>query len=164
MHKPILAASLAVAFSLLTAGCSQTRLPSPADLPIVYKIDVQQGNVVTQDMLAQLQPGMDKAKVRYVMGTPLIVDVFHQDRWDYVFTEQKRGGQRHERRISLYFKSDKLDHVEGDIKAAAGQIPVVGRRDSTLEVPAAEKGLVGKLKDKLEGDKTASSAKAKGLW
>ena len=161
MHKPILAASLAVVFSFLTAGCSQTRLPSPADLPIVYKIDVQQGNVVTQDMLAQLQPGMDKAKIRYVMGTPLIVDVFHQDRWDYVFTEQKRGGQRHERRISLYFKNDKLDHVEGDVKAAAGQIPVVGRRDSTLEVPAAEKDLVGKLKDKLGGEKTASSVKAK---
>lgn len=155
MHKPIPALFLAIACSALIAGCSRYHIPSPADLPIVYKIDVQQGNVVTQDMLAQLEPGMDKAKVRYVMGTPLIVDVFHQDRWDYVYTEQKRGGERSERHISLYFKNNKLDHIEGNVTAAAGQIPVVGRRDTTLAVPAAEKSLVGKLKDKIEGDKTS---------
>ena len=157
MHKLILPGSLAVAIAVVTGGCSRYHIPSPADLPIVYKIDVQQGNVVTQDMLAQLQPGMDKAKVKYVMGTPLVVDVFHQDRWDYIFTDQKRGGERHERHISLYFKNNKLDHIEGDVKAATGQIPVVGRRDSTLNVPAAEKSLVGRLKDKFEGDKTAST-------
>ena len=69
-----------ISISLAVAGCSRTHIPSPADLPIVYKIDVQQGNIVTQDMLAQLKPGMDRSKVKFIMGTPLIADTFHNDR------------------------------------------------------------------------------------
>lgn len=146
------------------AACSNSHIPSPADLPIVYKIDVQQGNVVTQEMLAQLQPGMDKAKVKYIMGTPLVVDVFHQSRWDYLFTMQKRGGEREQRRVSLYFTDDKLDHIEGDVTPAAGEIAVSDpRRDTTVEVPGQEaKTLVGRIKQTFSDEEEAAAKAEEG--
>lgn len=140
----------AVIVVLALGGCGRS-IPSPADLPIVYKIDVQQGNVVTQEMLSQLQPGMEKAKVRYIMGTPLIVDVFHQDRWDYVYTMQERGGKRSQRTVSLFFKDDRLDHVEGDVKPGNGALATTGRQATTVEVPEEKKGFVSRLTDRVTG-------------
>lgn len=143
----------AVATALLASGCSHTKIPSPADLPIVYKIDVQQGNEVTQDMLAQLKPGMERAKVKFIMGTPLVVDTFHNDRWDYVYTMQKRGGERVQRRVSLYFRDDKLERVAGDVRPAAGAIAQsTDRASTTVEVPPAEKGLFTRVSEKVGGD------------
>ncbi|MGH8542545.1 MAG: outer membrane protein assembly factor BamE, partial [Gammaproteobacteria bacterium] len=84
-------------------------------MPLVYRVDVQQGNVVTQEMLAQLEAGMDKNKVRYIMGTPLLADVFHQDRWDYVYTQQNGGDTPVERRVSLVFENDRLARIGGDV-------------------------------------------------
>lgn len=145
----------------LTAACSRTGIPSPADLPIVYKIDVQQGNLVTQDMLAQLEPGMDKAKVKYVMGTPLVTDTFHADRWDYIYTMQERGGRRSQRRVSLFFTDGKLARVEGNVRPAAGSIaPSTEAQATTVEVPEAEKSLVEKMKGTVSGDKPESTGKA----
>jgi len=142
-------------------GCFGSRIPSPADLPIVYKIDVQQGNVVTQDMLAQLEPGMDRARVRYIMGTPLVVDVFHQDRWDYVYTEQKRGGDRLQRRVSLYFENDRLKRVAGDVKPARGDLAETAATNvnTTVEVPGAEEGLLARLKDRGGAEKEGPGAR-----
>jgi outer membrane protein assembly factor BamE len=110
-------------------------MPDPDDIPLVYKIDVQQGNVVTQDMLAQLTPGMEKNKVRIIMGTPLIVDVFHQDRWDYVYTTQEGGGIRGQRHVAIFFRNDRLVRVEGDVKTAHGKIMREPRKDVTVDVP-----------------------------
>lgn len=81
----------------------------------IYKIDVQQGNVVTQEMLDQLAVGMSMSKVRFIMGTPIIVDVFHQQRWDYVYNFQAGGGEREQRRISLFFNKGNLARIDGDI-------------------------------------------------
>lgn len=81
----------------------------------VYKIDVQQGNVVTQEMLNQLQYNMPARKVRFIMGTPLVVDVFHQNRWDYLYSFQPGGDERVQRVISLFFEDDKLVRVSGDV-------------------------------------------------
>jgi len=64
---------------LALAGCS---------FPGVYKIDIQQGNVVTQDMIDQLRPGMTRRQVRFIMGNPLLTDTFHADRWDYLYSIQ----------------------------------------------------------------------------
>jgi len=94
---------------LAATGCSY--LPS---LPSVYKIDIQQGNVVTQDMIDQLRPGLTKRQVQYVMGTPLIEDTFNQSRWDYVYSLQPGGETRQQESISLFFKDDLLTHFEGD--------------------------------------------------
>jgi outer membrane protein assembly factor BamE len=99
-------------FALLPAGCGYVPLLTP------YKIDVQQGNVITKEMLARLQPGMTKSQVRFTLGTPLVVDPFRADRWDYVFLYTKQGAVTEHRRIVVVFKDDKLLHVEGDVVAA----------------------------------------------
>ncbi len=125
------------------AGCGPT-----TRIPLVYKIDVQQGNIITQEMLAMLEPGIDKAKVRFIMGTPLLMDAFHQDRWDYVYSLQKRGGDRVQRRVALFFADDRLQRVEGDVKPAPGTIAVEPRRDVSISVPGEERpGLMTRLKN-----------------
>jgi len=169
------ARSTATALVLLTllamilSGCSTPRLPSLpsiADLPLVYKIDIQQGNVIEQEMLAQLQPGMNKAKVRFIMGSPLIVDTFHKNRWDYLYSYKKGRGGRSQRRITLFFEDEKLAHLEGDIKPALGRLSVPPRRDEIVDVPEREAlTIVGRIRDKvgLSKDKieTAQDVEAK---
>ena len=120
--------------ALLLASCSSGIL-EPLRMPLVYRVDVQQGNVVTQEMLAQLEAGMDRNKVRYIMGTPLLADVFHQDRWDYVYTQQSGGDTPAERRVSLYFESDRLARIDGDVKAARAPLIYTPRQEVTIQVP-----------------------------
>lgn len=99
----------------LLAGCSG--VPTiPNVTP--YKIDIQQGNYVTQDMVAKLKPGMSRAQVRFVLGTPLVADVFHADRWDYVYLYQKAGQVTEHRRMTVIFRDDKLVRLEGDVVPA----------------------------------------------
>lgn len=79
-----------------------------------YKIDIQQGNVVTDEELARLETGMTKREVRFVMGTPLIEDPFHQDRWDYYYSfKPGRSKEREQHAITLVFDNDRLDRIEG---------------------------------------------------
>lgn len=80
----------------------------------VYKADIQQGNVVTPDMVEKLQPGMTRSQVRFVLGTPLVTDTFHPDRWDYVFY-QKRGADTgfEPSQLTVIFEGDALVRVEG---------------------------------------------------
>jgi len=111
----------------------------PLRMPLVYRVDVQQGNVVTQEMLAQLDAGMDKNKVRYIMGTPLLADVFHQDRWDYVYTQQNGGDTPVERRVSLVFENDRLARIGGDVKAARAPLIYTPRQEVTIQVPDERK-------------------------
>ncbi len=100
----------------------------------IYKLDVQQGNVVTQEAVNQLKPGMNKRQVRYIMGSPLLVDVFHQTRWDYVYTNQPGGEMRQQRKISLFFEADVLKGIEGDFKP--GELPVEETsKDMMVSVP-----------------------------
>ena len=85
-----------------------------------YRIDIQQGNVVTQEMLATLRPDMTRQQVRYVMGTPLVADTFHPERWDYFYTLDKPGNPGERRRITLVFEQDSLKRVLGDVELPAG--------------------------------------------
>ena len=102
----LLLTSLTLTGLFALAGCS---------FPGVYKIDIQQGNVVTQDMVDQLRPGMTRRQVRFIMGSPLITDTFHPDRWDYVYSIQPGGGQRFQDRLSLVFSdTDQLVGLSGD--------------------------------------------------
>jgi len=84
------------------------------DFPGVYKISIPQGNIITQDMVDQLRPGMTKRQVIFVMGTPLIRDPYHQDRWDYIYSFQPGGGERGQERISVTFIDDELVSTSGD--------------------------------------------------
>jgi outer membrane protein assembly factor BamE len=137
----------------LASACSAPRLPSlpsARDLPFIHKIDIQQGNVVTQDMLAQLERGMDPKKVQFIMGTPVVHDTFHADRWDYLYTYKPGGGTTERRRITLIFADDKLDRIEGDVKPAAGEIAFDLHQDTTVAVPGfRRKGFVARVKDKI---------------
>lgn len=99
---------------LITAllfGC--TYIPA---LP--YKIDIQQGNVVTQEMVNKLKPGMTRSQVRFVLGTPLITDVFHNDRWDYFYYVAPRGSMSEKRKLTVIFDGDRLSHLEGNFPLA----------------------------------------------
>ena len=100
---------------LLLAGCSRVPI-LPGLTP--YRMDIQQGNYVTQDMVAKLKPGMSRAQVRFALGTPLVVDPFHSDRWDYVYVMQKRGQTIEHRRLIVLFQDDKLLRLDGDVKPA----------------------------------------------
>lgn len=87
--------------------------------PGVYRIDIPQGNIVTQEMLDQLEPGMTKRQVRFVMGTPLVQDTFEPDRWDYLHSLQQGRRERTQERVSLYFEDERLVRIEGDLAPAA---------------------------------------------
>lgn len=92
------------------AGCS--------DFPGVYKINIPQGNNISQETIDQLRPGMTTAQVRYLMGTPLVVDTFSPQRWDYIHTYKKGWDKRTQGHLSLFFIDGKLSHYSGDFKPA----------------------------------------------
>jgi outer membrane protein assembly factor BamE len=79
-----------------------------------YRIDIVQGNVVTREQVAYLKPGMPRSLVRDVLGTSLLVSVFHSQRWDYVFTLERQGAEPQTRRVTVFFKDDVLERVESD--------------------------------------------------
>ena len=88
-----------------------------------HKIDIQQGNFLTQDMVSQLKQGMTKEQVRVALGTPLLNDIFHGERWDYLYWREDPAGKREQRRLTVFFDDGKLARVEGDIVAAAKEAP-----------------------------------------
>ncbi len=102
--------SLFVLCCTLLVGCGAN---GPALKP--FKMDIQQGNVVTSKMLLQLKPGMTKSQVRFIMGTPLIVDSFHKDRWDYFYQMRQAGKIVEQRRVILDFDREMLTKVRGDV-------------------------------------------------
>ena len=87
--------------AVLAAGC-------------IHKIDVEQGNYVTQDRLDQLKPGMTRTQVKQILGTPLLTDIFHADRWDYYFSNAKDGKVVAHKKLVVLFKDDKLASFSGD--------------------------------------------------
>lgn len=108
---------IALSIPLILAGCLRP-----------YKIDIQQGNVVTAEQLKQLQRGMTKREVRYLLGTPLVVDPFHNDRWEYYYSFRAGNSRRAEhRRITVVFDNDTFRELQGD---------VIGGDSDTLSAPA----------------------------
>jgi outer membrane protein assembly factor BamE len=106
-----LLASLAV----LLAACSVPRIPGVTP----YKMEIQQGNFVSQDMVAQLKPGMTREQVRFILGTPLVTDIFHADRWDYVYWREAPDGKREQRKVAVFFSDGKLEKLVGDVVSSA---------------------------------------------
>jgi len=94
---------------VFTSGCSWIKFPS------IHKVDVQQGNIVTQEMIDKLQPKMTKSQVQFVLGTPLIRDTFNQARWDYFYSRVRPNGKRTEKQVTIFFDSEgKLARITGD--------------------------------------------------
>jgi outer membrane protein assembly factor BamE len=79
----------------------------------VHRIDIQQGNYVTQDLVDRLKPGMTKAEVKGLLGTPLLADPFHGDRWDYYFSNVAGRRARETATLSVFFKDEKLVSFAG---------------------------------------------------
>jgi outer membrane protein assembly factor BamE len=110
--------ALAAVAAIFLVSCGSARLPIPSFTP--YRIEIQQGNFVSQEMVSQLKLGMSKDQVRFVLGTPLISDSFHGDRWDYVFRRQRANSRELEhRKIAVYFEDGKLKRIDGDVTPAA---------------------------------------------
>ena len=118
---------LALLILPLLAACSSW---NPIDYITPHRIDIQQGNVVTQEMLAQLKPGMTPSQVRFVLGTPLVVDPFRNDRWDYFYSLKHEGKVVEKRRVTVVFEKGLLKGVEGDVAPAP----------AAAEAPAKDEG------------------------
>ena len=104
-----LTALLAIAL-LALGGCNYAPKVNP------YRMELLQGNYVTQDMVSKLQPGMTRDQVKFILGTPLLVDTFRDNRWDYIFLRQAENSRATERRhLSVFFEDDKLKRVDGDV-------------------------------------------------
>lgn len=123
----------------LIAGCSSF------EFPWVHKYDIQQGNIITQEMIDQLKPGMTKRQVRYVMGTPLVHDLFTEDRWDYYYGERKAGGDKFQERVTIFFKDDVMTNFTGDYRPSP---PVV--EEAAAETPAQAKAAATDAPDSAE--------------
>lgn len=137
----------------LLCACSRS-YDGGFNAPLLHKIDIQQGNVVDQEMLDQLKPGMDKKQVKFIMGTPVLIDPFHNERWEYIYSFQEGGAVREQRHITLHFENDKLAYISGDIEIS--NIPRQEYKTITEEnaiiVPISdkeEKGFFGRLFDKI---------------
>lgn len=103
---------------LLLAGLSACSFPG------VYKLDIQQGNIITQDMVNELKPGMSKRQVRYIMGTPLLEDSFNDNRWDYFYSLKNSDDEYSQERLTVLFDNDRLVNLKGNFRpaqAAAGR-------------------------------------------
>ena len=141
-------------FVVLLAGCAE--MPTLPALPTLtpHRIDIQQGNYVTQDMVDKLKPGMTRAQVRFVLGTPLVVDPFRTDRWDYVYLYKKGGEITEQRRLAAIFKDDKLVRLEGDVMPA--------RPKATTDAVSADKPkpVAAEPKPKAGAPAKAEAAKA----
>jgi len=129
-----------VLFAAVLSGCS-----SVPRIVTEYKIDIQQGNVLTQDMVSQLRPGLSKDQVRFILGTPVLMDMFHANRWDYVYRLQTGNGKVEMRKFSTFFDTgDKLVRVAGDVSAAqasdANAVPEAKTREIDLGSIGADNG------------------------
>ena len=158
--------NLIILLAVLCASCG-TALPTIKP----YKLDVQQGNVVTSKMLLQLRPGMTKSQVRFIMGTPLIQDSFHGNRWDYVYQMRESGKIIEQRRVILDFENELLKTVRGDVIASANDKASadenIGTRVINPSAKPEEKSLMNKLKfwqkDEAEVAKEKAAEKAKAI-
>ena len=113
-----------------------------------YRIDVRQGNWVDQEMVSQLKPGQTRDQVRFILGSPLVSDMFHADRWDYIYRFQPGRGEAEQRRLIVYFQDEKLVRVGGDVVADDGRrveskpvnqvIDVAGPNTAKQEKPKTE--------------------------
>ena len=150
---------------LLAAGCSSTEEKRDRDSErrrdqkvswwtkwsIVYQPEVQQGNIINQEMVNNLSPGMDRRQVQFILGTPLLVDVFHQDRWDYFYSLDPGGGEYNEQSLSLFFEGNRLVRIQGDIRPEPTTGPAASD-EVVVEVPDHEqedKGIITVILEKL---------------
>jgi outer membrane protein assembly factor BamE len=105
--------ALAVALALgALAGCSSLESNRWTNIFMPYRAEIVQGNVVTSEQIDRVKPGMNRAQVRDILGSPLVSDLFHADRWDYVFMLNRQGTSLQKRAVVVIFEGDKLVRVD----------------------------------------------------
>ncbi|MDT3736128.1 MAG: outer membrane protein assembly factor BamE [Denitratisoma sp.] len=142
------------------AACSNVKMPDVASAITPYRIDIRQGNYITQDMVAQLKPGMTRDQVRFILGTPLVADIFHAERWDYIYSFKPGRGELQLRRFAVFFVDNKLARVAGDVVGAEpgeeeAAATAAGARSRVIEIApdASEK----KKEEAREGEQKAGA-------
>ena len=128
------------------AGCSS--LPSLGSLASVsgekvmgivtpYRVEIVQGNVLTKEQVAQVKPGMPREQVRDILGTPLLTDIFHADRWDYTFTIRRQGTPFEQRKVVAWFEGDKLKSLDipENLPGENEFVAAISRKPSSDKLP-----------------------------
>lgn len=141
-----------VLLSLLLSSCGY--LHTPALTP--YKMDIRQGNYVTPEMREKLKLGMTRSQVRYVLGTPMVSDPFHANRWDYVYRLEQGGEIVEKQNLTVYFEGDNLVRVDDGGKTVA-DMPAM-EKPPVEQAPAEEATAVAKA------DPAADVAKHVAGW
>ncbi|QGU31618.1 outer membrane protein assembly factor BamE [Thermochromatium tepidum] len=138
--------------SIAVTGCArdtkpdETRTSLLENLPFVYKMTVQQGNILTEEMVDALELGMTKRQVSLVLGTPPLVSFFHNNRWDYTYTLKHGHQPMEQRHLTLYFEGDQLVRIEGDLRPDPTRAAARKPEQILIEVPdyEAREGIVRK--------------------
>lgn len=112
MRRSVLLSCTLLAGLLLTGCESLQRTDSLFGLITPYRIDIVQGNAITQEQAALIKPGLNRLQVREVLGTPLIADPFHANRWDYIFTLRRPGAEPQRRSVVVTFENDVVKSIE----------------------------------------------------
>jgi outer membrane protein assembly factor BamE len=107
---------LALTAALLLSACSSLEFPG------VYKLTIQQGNIVSQEMVDRLKPGMTRSQVQFVLGNPVLADSFERNRWSYVYTIDIPGQTIIERELIIVFEDDRLLRFEGDYTPSENKV------------------------------------------
>jgi outer membrane protein assembly factor BamE len=128
MRKPLFSLSLLTSLTLVSCSTILNNLPG------VYTLEIQQGNIIDQAMVDQLRPGMNKRQVLYIMGSPMLDDVFHKNRWDYLYSDQASGEDRVQKQISLFFENDQIVGIQGDFRPSATPV-IKTSSETTVDVP-----------------------------
>jgi len=134
----------------LSAGCSSfsESMSSVADVvpnaldraPFVYRPEIQQGNVVEQEQVNQLRPGLSKRQVKFLLGTPMLNDVFHANRWDYAYTIGRGSTPEEMRRLTVFFQDDRLVRIAGDMRPQPESEREEIKKEVVVTVPDWEEG------------------------
>ena len=132
---------VAVAGSVILGACSSIGDSTRSALHTVtpYKVEVVQGNFVSKEQVEALKPGMTRQQVREILGTSLLSDVFHANRWDYVFTIRRQGVEAQQRRLTVYFNGEILERFEGDpMPSEAEFVATLETKRRSAKVPVLE--------------------------
>ncbi|MCX7098177.1 MAG: outer membrane protein assembly factor BamE [Methylococcales bacterium] len=128
MRKSLIPLSLLTSLPLVSCSTILDHLPG------VYTVAVQQGNIIEQSMVDQLRPNMNKRQVLYIMGSPMLNDVFHTNRWEYLYSDKPSGEDRVQKQLTLVFENDQIVAIQGDFRPSV--VPVAKPSvDVTVEVP-----------------------------
>lgn len=124
---------------LAACGSFNSASRSVASAITPYKVDVVQGNFVSKEQVAALQPGMSRQQVRDILGTPLVTSVFHSDRWEYVFTLKRAKVEPQTRKLTVFFNGDQFDRAVGDEMPSEEEfVASLGKKMDKIKVPQLE--------------------------